>query len=132
MVKKKTKRRILQHWGYLLLIFLVFGWWNPDTGPLVLTIVSVAVLLYLLLQAPVWCGARNRGEVTLCRNNSTGLLLGCHLKQHKWQRLKMLAPGTEWIKTNRALWTGLRECLTSIAAIATMFSAIIAGIQYYL
>jgi hypothetical protein len=27
----------------------------------------------------------------MCRNNSTGMLLGCHLREHKWQKLKMIA-----------------------------------------
>lgn len=129
-MRKKTKRKLAQSWGYLLFVFVIFGWWNPEIGPLILVVASIAALLYFLFQAPVWCGARNRNDTTHCRNNSTGLFLGCHLKQHKWQRLKMLAPGAHWLRANRALWTGVRECLTTVAAVATVFSAVIAGIQY--
>ena len=48
---------------------------------------SLAALGYFLFQAPMWCGAETR-KGDWCRNNSHGLLRGCSLRQHKWQRLK--------------------------------------------
>jgi len=53
----------------------------------VILALSLAALGYFLVAAPVWCCAVTRtGE--LCRDNSRGLLLGCHRRQHRWQRLK--------------------------------------------
>lgn len=130
-MKKSTVRRIAQYWGYLLFVFVIFGWWNPEIGPLALTIMSIAALLYFLFQAPVWCGARNR-QGTFCRNNSTGLVLGCHLREHKWQRMRMVLSRGTWLQVNRALWAGVREFVTTLAAVGTVFSTAIAGIQYFI
>ncbi|GHH49407.1 hypothetical protein GCM10018775_45030 [Streptomyces umbrinus] len=44
----------------------------------------------MLFQAPVTCGAPVRGREDGCRNNASGLLLGCHIRQHRWQKLKPL------------------------------------------
>lgn len=127
-MRTRTRRRIARYWGYLLFVVIIVGW--SDLPPLAVVIVSVAVLLYFLVQAPVWCGAQNR-DGTLCRNNSYGLLLGCRLNQHKWQRLQMLRPGPRWLQVNRALWAGVRECLASLASIATVFMGVIAGVQLF-
>jgi hypothetical protein len=60
-----------------------------------MTDVLVGLLIFFVLfQAPVYCGAINRSrgaDVEFCRNNSTGRLLGCHLRQHKWAKF-----GQEW------------------------------------
>jgi hypothetical protein len=48
-------------------------------GYLLIVIFSIAAFGDFQVQAPVWCGANIRGG-GLCRNNSTGLLLGCHLR----------------------------------------------------
>ena len=58
---------------------------------------------YFLFQAPLWCGAITR-EGALCRNNSSGLLIGCHLREHKWQKLKMTFVPKAWRELNRGLW----------------------------
>lgn len=129
-MKTRTRRRLARYWGYLLFLGVAFGWLAGGLQPIVLIPVSALVLLYFLFQAPVWCGAENR-DGTLCRNNSSGLVLGCRLSHHKWQRLKALRPGPRWLQANRALWAGVRECLTSLATIATVFSGVIAGIQFF-
>jgi hypothetical protein len=60
--------------------------------PLLLLILSAVAFGYFLFQAPLWCGAeiRHDPEGTGCRDNASGLLLGCYRRQHKWQRLKAL------------------------------------------
>ena len=53
----------------------------------VIAILSMLALVYFLFQAPLPCGADTRnGEH--CRNNSHGLLLGCWIRQHKWQKAR--------------------------------------------
>jgi hypothetical protein len=63
----------------------VAGW----AKVIVALVLAVAALGYFLLQAPMFCGAAIWGGKS-CRNNSAGLLLGCRLRQHKWQKLKMM------------------------------------------
>jgi hypothetical protein len=78
---------LTRYWGYLALIIAIIGFFAHSLGLAVVLILSLAALGYFLLQAPVWCCAVTRtGD--LCRDNSRGLLLGCHRRQHKWQRLR--------------------------------------------
>lgn len=78
---------LTRYWGYLALIIAIFGFFARSLGLTVVLILSLAALGYFLVQAPVWCCAVTRtGD--LCRDNSHGLLLGCHRRQHKWQRLR--------------------------------------------
>ena len=76
-----------RYWGYLALALAIFGLVAHHFGFMVILILSLAAFGYFLVAAPVWCCAVTRtGQ--LCRDNSYGLLLGCHRRQHKWQRLK--------------------------------------------
>jgi hypothetical protein len=80
-------RLVTRYWGYIALVVAVLGFFLHSLGFAVILILSLAALGYFLVQAPVWCCAVTRtGE--LCRDNSRGLLLGCHRRQHRWQRLK--------------------------------------------
>jgi len=79
--------KLLRYWGYLALILALAGWFAHLFTAVVILVLSVAALLYVLVQAPVWCGAIIR-DGKMCRNNSSGVLLGCHLRQHKWQKLR--------------------------------------------
>ncbi|WP_234430749.1 hypothetical protein [Streptomyces sp. NRRL F-4489] len=79
-----------QWWGVLAGGLLIAAWINRTAGPAVITGLSAVVLLWSFFQAPVTCGAPVRGRDDGCRNNATGLLMGCHIRQHRWQKLKML------------------------------------------
>lgn len=80
-------RLLTRYWGYLALALAIAGFFTHSLGYMVILILSLASLGYFLLAAPVWCCAITRtGE--LCRDNSRGLLLGCHRRQHRWQRVK--------------------------------------------
>lgn len=113
-------RAIGRYWGYLLLVGLFAAWWSTDVGPIPLVILSILVVGYLLFQAPVWCGAEGRNG--LCRNNAFGLFLGCHLRQHKWQKLKMSVVPKRWRELNRGLWTNPSTCLATVSTILGIIS----------
>jgi uncharacterized protein YjeT (DUF2065 family) len=85
-------------------------------------VLSLFVTAFFLFQAPVWCCAVNR-DGTLCRNNSSGLLLGCSKRQHKWQKLKMTLVPHAWRQMNRGLWVAPREVLTTLGAVMGIISA---------
>ena len=80
-------RLLTRYWGYLALIIAVAGFFAHSLGLAVILALSLAALGYFLLQAPVWCCAVTRTGQP-CRDNSNGLLLGRHRRQHKWQRLR--------------------------------------------
>jgi hypothetical protein len=84
---KLVTRLLTRYWGYLALAIAVLGYFLHGLALAVILALALAALGYFLLQAPVWCGAEIRtGEP--CRNNSHGLLLGCSIRQHKWQRVR--------------------------------------------
>ena len=73
-----------------------------------------------LLQAPVSCGAETRkGEWR--RKNSHGLLRGCSIRQHKWQRLKQTftpAGGRAVLRTSK-----------SVSGALSTIGGVVAGVQ---
>jgi hypothetical protein len=50
-------------------------------------------------------------------NNSHGLLLGCHLRQHKWQKIRMALAVKDWKIINRGLWTSPKEILATLGGV---------------
>ena len=84
---KVLTRLLTRYWGYLAIVIAVGGYFLHKIGFALILALSLAALGYFLFQAPMWCGAETRkGE--WCRRNSRGLLRGCSLRQHKWQRLR--------------------------------------------
>lgn len=71
------------YWGYLLLPLAITGWatgslsWQASAPLLVLS------ALYFAFVAPSRCGAPVTHRSTCC-NWGNGLLLGCHIRQHRW------------------------------------------------
>ncbi|MET8354891.1 hypothetical protein [Micromonospora sp. NPDC005206] len=111
--------------GYLAFIILVTARWRRAAGPVALLVLSLLVTAFFLFQAPVWCCAVNC-DGPLCRNNSSGLLLGCSKRQHKWQKLRMTIVPHAWRQMNRGLWASPREALTTLGAVVGIVSALVA------
>jgi hypothetical protein len=105
-----------RYWGYLLLLALIAAWWSTEIGPAALILLSALTTAYFVFRVPVWCGALNR-DGTLCRRNSYGLMFGCSIRQHKWQRLKMTLVPRAWSELNRGLWS---NPTTSLATASTL------------
>ena len=109
-----------RYWGWLVLAVVLIGWFSGLAWP-VLIILSLLSAIYFLLEAPVWCGAPTN-DGTPCKNNSTGLLRGCWIREHKWERLKMLVSPANWRELNDGLWDSPRDRLNTLAAVATICS----------
>lgn len=75
-------------------------------------VMTLLVIVWSLFAAPTWCGALNRkrgAEVDYCRNNASGLLLGCRIRQHKFQRFTRAWWTSSWHDRTRGMWTGAHE-----------------------
>jgi hypothetical protein len=122
---------VRRYWGFLALIIAVGGWLGIVAGKLAASVVigilviSVAAVVYFLFQAPLWCGAVTRAGL-LCRNNSSGLLTGCHLREHKWQKLKLTFVPRAWGKLNKGLWATPRDGVATISGLGSALSALAA------
>ncbi|MFE9027204.1 hypothetical protein ACFYOA_13175 [Streptomyces iakyrus] len=89
-------------------------------------ILSVAVLLWSFFQAPVTCAAPVRGREDGCRNNATGLLMGCHIRQHRWQKLKMLIVRRRVREFCSGLFSDGKATLVTLAAAGSFTSGLVA------
>jgi len=124
-------RLLRRYWGFLALLAAIVGWIGLAAGKFLaaaiglILILSVAALGYFLFQAPLWCGATTR-EGEACRNNSSGLLIGCHLREHKWQKIKMAFYSKRWRELNRGLWATPRDGVTTLSGVAAAVSALAA------
>ncbi|TWG22150.1 hypothetical protein FHX75_12670 [Micromonospora palomenae] len=118
-----------RHWGLVALVLLLTAWWTTQVGPGVLYLLSGAVVLWSLFQAPAWCGAATRSRGGFCRNNSRGLLLGCHLREHRWQKFKMLFYSSRWAAFSRGTWATPSAKLATVSGLIGSVSAIATGIK---
>jgi hypothetical protein len=125
-MKAKTKRRFGQMWGYAILAIVVYCWLGTNIGPAPIAAGFGLVFLYALFQAPMWCCATTR-QGDACRNNSYGLLLGCHIRHHRWQKVKMAVRASSWgALANRVLsgMTGVAASVSALASVAGVFVSV--------
>jgi hypothetical protein len=89
LIKAKNRERLWRNWGYILLPITLWAWFIAQLAPATITIMATLSFGFFLFQAQAPCCAQTRkGE--WCRNNSWGILGGCHYKQHRLQNIKML------------------------------------------
>ncbi|MFG2267735.1 hypothetical protein [Streptomyces sp. NPDC048720] len=117
-----------QWWGVVVAGLLIAAWINRAAGPAIVATLSALVLVWCFFQAPVTCGAPVRGRVDGCRNNATGLLLGCHIRQHRWQKLKMLILRRQVREFCSGLFADGKATLVTLAAIGSFLSGLVAFI----
>jgi hypothetical protein len=117
-----VERFLRRYWGLAALAFLVIAWTTAQLGPGVLTLLSVLVLVWAGFQAPAWCGAANRSGGGFCRNNSYGLFLGCYLREHKWQKFKMIFYSRRWREFTQGLWATPGARLATVSGVAGIVS----------
>ncbi|OIJ27668.1 hypothetical protein [Nocardioides luteus] len=123
MAKKKS--RFVRYFGYLLLALAVLLLFGFDVGPLTLSGVFVVCFVWLLFAAPTSCGAEIRtGEN--CRNNSYGLLGGCSIRQHKWQRVRALTHLDTARNACRGWFTGPQQQVATCSMLIAAFGAVAA------
>lgn len=63
------------------------------------------------------------------RNNATGLLLGCHIRQHRWQKLKMLVLRRQVGTFCSGLFSDGKAALVTLAAIGSFLSGLVALVR---
>ena len=124
-VTSSTKKNLNRSWGYLLLVVLGYAWFGTAMAPVVIVVLSALMVLYMLFQAPMWCCAETRGH-GLCRNNAYGLLMGCHLRQHKWQKLRMAFRYSTWGKVLGQVLSSVGGKAATVSALAGSASALAA------
>ncbi|WP_405746114.1 hypothetical protein [Streptomyces canus] len=115
-----------QWWGVLAGLLLIAAWINSAAGPAVVVGLSAATAAWCFFQAPVTCGAPVRGRDDGCRNNASGLLLGCHIRQHRWQKLKMLFLRRQLRTFCSGLFSDGKATIVTLSGMASVVSALVA------
>jgi hypothetical protein len=126
------ERFLRRYWGLAVLALLLFAW-TREVGPGALLLLSALVTFWAAFQAPAWCGAANRpgGSGAFCRNNSHGLLLGCHLREHRWQKFQMIFYSRRWRELTRGMWmtpTARLATVSGLAGIVSLGASLVAAI----
>jgi hypothetical protein len=119
-------RFLRRYWGYIALALAIAGWFTHAVGYVAILIVSLVALVYFLVQAPLTCGAETRkGEH--CRHNSNGLLLGCYIRQHKWQRVRDVFVSRKWRDVFHDLMGTWKDRLGTIGALIAILSLFVSA-----
>jgi hypothetical protein len=128
-MSRKKQSFIVKNWGYLLLVLAVVFWAIRDIGPGTALIAFTLAGVWTLVAAPVWCGAENR-DGTSCRNNSYGLLGGCKLRQHRWQRFRDLFKAKQIREAFRGWFTGPQNQIATCALVVSLVGMVITLTQF--
>jgi hypothetical protein len=113
-----------RYWGYIALALVILGWVTHAVGYVVIAILSLLALVYFLVQAPLTCGAEIR-KGDHCRNNSHGLLLGCHIRQHKWQRARDIFVSRKWRDVIHDLTASPKDILGTVGGLISIVSVFV-------
>ena len=115
-----------QWWGVLAGFLLIAAWVNSAAGPAVVIVLSTLTAVWCFFQAPVTCGAPVRGREDGCRNNASGLLLGCHIRQHRWQKLRLLIFRRQFREFCAGLFSDGKATIVTLAGVGSFVSALVA------
>jgi hypothetical protein len=113
-----------RYWGYIALGLVILGWVTHAVGYIVIAVLSLLALVYFLVQAPLTCGAEIR-KGDHCRNNSHGLLLGCHIRQHKWQRARDIFVSRKWRDVIHDLTASPKDILGTVGGLISIVSVFV-------
>jgi hypothetical protein len=118
LLRRLSRSRLWRYWGLAVVAIMVIGLGWFHAAPYI--VMTLLVVVWSLFAAPTWCGAVNRthgNEVEYCRNNSSGLLLGCWIRQHKFQHFRQAWWATSWRDRMRGMWAGAPAKLATVSAV---------------
>jgi hypothetical protein len=128
----RSKSKLWRYWGYGVLAILLLSLGSNAFGPGLYAVLVGLLIFFTLFQAPVYCGAVNRkrgAQIEFCRKNSTGLLLGCALRQHKMQKFGQEWWSLGWREKTRGIWTGAAAKLATVSGVVGTVTGIIGVIK---
>ena len=124
-----TKKSLARWWGFALVVAVLAALPSREVPAAILFVLSGLGLVWVLFFAPVWCGADTRKHEP-CRNNSWGLLLGCHLREHRWQKFKMIFVNRRWQQLYSGLWSSPAEVLATVSGVITIIGFVVAIVRW--
>ena len=123
--RPSTAGRVLaRYFGWATLGFALIWWGRLD--PTVTAVLVLTAAVYIGFRTPTWCGAVTRRQ-QICRNNAYGVLMGCHLREHRWQKLRLAIIPKSWAALWGWLWRA--DKLQALGLVVACFSALFGGLQ---
>ncbi|MBP2473318.1 hypothetical protein JOF53_002190 [Crossiella equi] len=126
--KNRTTKALWRLWGYLILAAAAYLWFADDLNGILIIVLSSFSLLYMLFAAPMWCMAPTSTNGRPCNNNAHGLLIGCWIRKHKWEKIKMIFKRQRWAEWAKRSWSSLGGQAATIGAVGSFASAVAATI----
>jgi hypothetical protein len=117
-------RVVARYVGWVTLGVALVWWGRLD--PTITAVLVLTAALYIGFRTPTWCGAMTRRN-QVCRNNAHGVLMGCHLREHRWQKLRMAIIPKCW----SALWGWLwrADKFQTLGLVIAAVTAVFGGLQ---
>jgi len=125
----RRKNSLARWWGFVLVVAVLAALPSRDVPAAILFVLSGLGLVWVLFLAPVWCGAVTRRHES-CHNNSWGLLIGCHLREHRWQKFKMIFVNRRWQQLNKGLWSNPGAVIATVSGLIAIVGAIVAIVRW--
>lgn len=111
-------------YGYLLIAVLILTWGAIGRGAL-LAILAL-VIVYFAVSVPSVCFAiTRRGQ--LCRNNAKGIMMGCHLREHRWQKWRLALVPHGWRRLGQ--WLLRQPRMPLVTAASAVVAALATAVQ---
>jgi hypothetical protein len=121
----RSKSSLARWWGFALVVAVLAALPSREVPAAILFVLSGLGVFF----APVWCGAVTRKHGP-CHNNSWGLLMGCHLREHRWQKFKMMFVNRRWQQLNRGLWSSPPAILATVSGLVTIVGVVVAIVRW--
>jgi hypothetical protein len=117
-------RVFARYFGWVVLGIALIWWGRLD--PTVTAVLVLTAALYIGFRTPTWCGAITRRQ-QICRNNAHGVMMGCHLREHRWQKLRLAIVPKSWSALWGRLWR--TDKMQALGLVVASFGALFGGLQ---
>jgi hypothetical protein len=125
----RSKNSLARWWGFALVVAVLAALPSREVPAAILFVLSGLGLVWVLLLLPFGAeqrlGGTNPAETTL-----GGYLLGCHLREHRSQKFKMMFVSRRWQQLNRGLWSGPAEILATVSGVVTIVGVVVAIVRW--
>jgi hypothetical protein len=124
----RSKNSLARWWGFALVVAVLAALPSREVPAAILFGLSGLSLVWVLFFAPAWCGADTRDHKP-CRNNCSGLLRACHIREHRWQKFTMMFSNRRWQQL-KDLWSSPREVIATVSGLIAIVGAVVAIVRW--
>jgi hypothetical protein len=124
----RSKNSLARWWGFALVVAVLAALPSSEVPAAILFVLSGLSLVWVLFLAPARCGADTRDHKP-CRNNCSGLLRACHIREHRRQKFEMMFSKSRWQQL-KDLWSSPREVIATVSGLIAIVGAVVAIMRW--